>query len=480
MKIRFSFTIVEVILAMGLFALVVGGGVGAAVRAFSLNRLGEEESYAHFLANEGLEASRSISSRDYFNLANGSYGLSSSPGQWEFSGSSDTFGKFTRTIVISNVYRSVPGNDIVSSGGVLDIFTKRVESRVAWDFAPARSNEVSLKTYFTFWEATICEWDTALIQVGGLNLPGPTGATDIEIADNSGYVTALKNSQGEEFYVLSLTDPLNPQIAGSYEVGSDVNAVAVSDSFAYLATASAQELIVLNVSNPNSPTLAGGSGLPGAAALDVVVLGDYAYLGLKNNNGPEFYIYNISTPSSPTLAGSFEVGKDVPAISVSGDRAYLAATATGQSDAKSLIVVDISNPASPLELGSYRTELAGAKGQSVYYAGGVVHLTTAANAGSIPEYYILDASDPANISLIGFLDVQHAVNSVETGTGFALLATDTNSKAIMLVDITPPTSPTEIFSLPLGGSGIGTAINGCYVYVASTDNNQEITVATPE
>jgi len=50
----------------------------------------------------------------------------------------------------------------------------------------------------------------------------------------------------------------------------------------------------------------------------------------------------------------------------------------------------------------------------------------------------------------------------------------------MIVDITPPTAPEELYSLELGGSGIGTAINGCYAYVASTDNNQEIKVVSPE
>ncbi|OGC56117.1 hypothetical protein A2797_02020 [candidate division WWE3 bacterium RIFCSPHIGHO2_01_FULL_48_15] len=476
-----AFTVIEIILAMGLFTIVVGAAVGVVIQAFSTNRLSEEESYANGRASEGIEAARAIATQDFFNLVNGSYGLTTQDGRWEFSGSSETLGKFTRRIIISNVFRDAQGN-IVSTEGSLDLFTKRVESLVNWDFSPGRSNSVSLKTYFTFWEAPICEWEDAssLNQVGGLNLPGPAGGTDIAVDDNVGYATGIKNSQGQEFFVLSLADPVNPQVAASVEINFDVNAVWVSDSFAYLATSKPdQELMVFNVSDPNSPVLVGGNGAAGADALDVTAENSYAYLGLRNNSGPEFYIYNVAIPSNPTLLGTFEVGKDVSAISVKNDRAYLAVTSTGQTDAKSLLVLDVSDPAASFELGSYQTELAGAKGLSVFYAGGIVHLTTAANAGSVPEYYLLDASDPTNINLLGSLDAQHAINSVETGTGFALLATDTNAKAVMIVDIAPPTTPTEIFSLPLGGSGIGTAINGCYAYVSSTDNNQEIKVVAP-
>src|SRR3989304_1284081 len=138
------FAIVEVIVAMGLFAIVVSGGVGAAVKAFSVNRLGEEESYAHFLASEGIEAARAIAARNYYDIANGSYGLDDSTGQWEFSGSSNNFGsKFTRTVVVSDVLRDIDG-DIVESGGSVDLFTKRIAVEVGWNFSPARHNDVGL------------------------------------------------------------------------------------------------------------------------------------------------------------------------------------------------------------------------------------------------------------------------------------------------------------------------------------------------
>ena len=485
---RKSFTILEIIIAIGLFALTVGGIAGLIAQTFSINRLGEEESYGNFLAIEGLEAARVIARRDYFNLVNGNYGLTTSNGFWEFNGSSQTFGKFNRQLVVSNVFRDGGGN-IVSSGGALDLFTKRVEALVTWNFSPGRNNEVSLKTYFTFWNESICEWEDSesLTQVGGLNLPGNVDATDIEVEEDVGYVTRGTSNRGE-FHVLDISNPLNPQVAGSLTpaLSERINGVSVVGSYAYLATArSTQELLVVNISNPASPSIIGSNGAPAAAALDVAAAEDFAYLGVTNNSGPEFYIYNVSNPASPVLLGTFESGKDVNAVSVAGTRAYLAVTNTGQGE-PNFLVLDISNPTSPTQIGSYADPLApsGAKGEAVFYSGGIAHLVISGSASS-PLYFLLDASNPANISRLGYLAAQggmQAINDVETGSGFALLATDKATDAILIVDIRNPANPTKKLAYDLGGgaNGLGAEINGCYAYVATSDQNQEIKVVAPQ
>lgn len=474
---RKGFTIIEVLLAMGLFALVAGGGVSAAVGAFSVNRLGEEESYAGYLASEGIEATRAISARDYFNLVNGSRGLDFSTNRWEFSGSSNTFGKFTRTITVSNVYRDASKN-IVALGGTLDLFTKRVESKVTWNFSPSRANAASFKTYLTYWQAPLCIWDSA-VQVGGADLAGTGDAQDIRVVGSRAYVVTMKNGSAGEFFILSLTNPIAPSKTGEFEVGDHANAVAISGNYAYLATSkSGAELIVVNISNPSSPTQAAVVDIPEVTqANDIAVSGNFAYVVTQSStDGREFYIYDVSNPVSPSLRGSFEIGNHVYGISVSGLRAYLA---NARAD-KELIVLDVSNPASPAELGSYDIPSAGANGQSVFYGGGVVHLTTRDNVGSIPEYYLLDASDPTHINLIGSLDISNRTNGVEAGVGFSILATEKTGQELTIVNLSSPSSPQRVFTLNLGGRALGVALNGCYAYFVSAADNQEVKVVTPE
>ena len=392
---KFGFTIIEIILAMGLFVLIVGGAVGAVVQAFSVNRLAEEESYAKSRASEGLEAVRSITNRDYFNLTNGSHGLSRSGGFWEFSSSSDSLGKYTRRIVISNVFRDAGGN-IIESGGTLDLFTKRAEAEVTWNFSPARNNSVSLTTYFTHWTESLCEWDSA-VQVGGLDLPGTGDAQDIDVVGNKAYVISKKNGSAGEFFILSLSNPDDPVLQGEYEVSDHVNAVAVSGNFAYLATSkSGEELTVVNISNPSAPTQAALVDIPNVSqAFDVAVSGSYAYLVTPSSTGGgEFYIYDISNPSAPVFRSDFELGSHVYGVYVSGSRAYLSSSKVD----KELVILDVSNPVNPTEIGSFNIPLAGANGQSIFYGGGVVHLTTRENGEGIAEYYLLEASDPENIN----------------------------------------------------------------------------------
>lgn len=462
---------------MGLFALVVGGGVSAAVRAFSVNRLGEEESYAGSLASEGLEAARAITARDFFNLSSGSYGLTTEKGFWEFSSSADSLGKFTRTITVSNVYRDAGGN-IVESGGTLDLFIKRVESRVTWSFGPGRSNRVSLKTYFTFWQSSICVWDSA-VQVGGLDLPGTGDAQDIDIVDDRGYVVTKRNGSSGEFFILSLSNPSAPSILGEFEVGDHANAVAVSGGYAYLATSrSGQELIVVNVSNPSSPVQVAQYDVPGVSqANDLFVSGDYVYVITPSSNaGGEFYAFDITNPSSPVLRGSFEVGNHVYGVYVEQNRAYLA---NARVD-KELLILDVADPTNISELGFYDVPLAGANGQSVYYGGGTAHLTTRDNGGGIPEYYLLEASDPANVTQIGSLDISGRTNGVKAGVGFSLLATEKDDEELMIIDTSNPSNPTKVFSLDLDGDALGVASQECYAYFSTTDDSQEIKVIAPQ
>ncbi|MEX1061610.1 MAG: hypothetical protein WEC39_00630, partial [Patescibacteria group bacterium] len=475
-----------------LFALTVGGVAGLIAQTFSINRLGEEESYGNFLAIEGLEATRAIARRDYFNLVNGNYGLTTVNDIWEFAGSSQAFGRFTRRIIVSNVFRDGGGN-IISSGGTLDLFTKRVESLITWNFAPGRNNEVSLKTYFTFWDESICEWtadDPSLNQVGSLNLSPNITATDIVVEEegDAGYVTGAGSGGVGRFFTLNLTNPLNPIEAGSLALSKAGNGVDVSEGFAYLATAdTTKELIVVNVSNLSSPTEAGFSGSPGGAGLSVAVGEGFVYLGVDKSSGPEFYIYNISNPTSPTVAGTFEVGKGVSAISLAGNRAYLAVTESGQGE-PNLLILDVGNPANPTLLGSYEAPDApqGAKGEGTLYVGGILHLVlSGAAAADKANYYLLDVSNPANVTTVGRMLNTQGINSildVDAGSGFALLGTNKNGYQILIVDIRNPANPTEILHYDLGPGvdGLGAEIKGCYAYVASRDNNQEIKVVAPQ
>lgn len=482
---RGGFSIIEVLLAMGLFALIVGGGASAAVRAFSVNRLGEEETYANFLASEGIEATRAIAARDYYGLANGSYGLDYQSGEWVFSGSFDTEGesnRFRRTVTISNVLRDANGN-IVESGGYVDLFTKRVEATVAWDFSPLRQNEARLTTYLTHWEESLCNWEGASVS-DTLNLSGSSDATSIVVDGNYAYVGKKSNSSGPEFFVINISDPANISVVGTGSLNLyNINGLVKKGNYVYAATRDlieelniATEVTIFNVSNPSSPVRTFAS-VPGVhEANSVAIAGNYLYVVTQNNSSKgEFFVMNLANPAQPVYLGDVEIGAHVYGITVRGDRAFLTTSISN----KELIVFNVSDPANPVEIGSYDVPLAGANGQSADYTGSTIHFVTRDNPDGIPEYHLLDSTNPASINLIGSYDVSSRTNWVDAATGFSLLATEKANEEFMIINTNNPSSLSKIYSLDLNGIAYSVARKDCSAFVVSANDSQEVTVVVP-
>ncbi|HEX9679253.1 MAG TPA: hypothetical protein VGA08_01420, partial [Candidatus Saccharimonadales bacterium] len=154
-KIQSGQSLLEVIVATALFSLVFASIVGLSVDAFYSTQAGQENTEAVFLAKEGLEAAKSNRDNHWLNLVNGDHGLKNSSGFWEFDGTAEIIGDFTRKIIISDVERDV-FNDIVASGGTVDPRTKQVTAEVSWTTLLGISRTVSLTDYLTDWN--VFDW----------------------------------------------------------------------------------------------------------------------------------------------------------------------------------------------------------------------------------------------------------------------------------------------------------------------------------
>lgn len=209
---------VEVILAVGLFVILVSGSINVVLSGFSLNRGGEEQTVANHFASEGLEAIRSIRNLNYDSLTyTAATGLTNGGGTWQLAGTNNQFGpnnKYTRTIAIEQVFRDGSGN-ITNSGGIADGSTKKVTSTVSWNKTPTIPNSVVLTAYianfrrpigggnnFLFYGNNTTTPQTQLYDPDGDTFGGATNtvagaipyATDIETSPSSstalaGYVT---------------------------------------------------------------------------------------------------------------------------------------------------------------------------------------------------------------------------------------------------------------------------------------------------
>lgn len=133
-----GFSLVEVVLATSIFVLLVTALAGNIIYGQESSVLAGGRARAVFLAEEGLEAVRNIRDADFANFTDGTYGLATSSSEWNFLGSSDVRGVYTRSITISSV----------------DADTKSVSSQVTWQQNPQRTGTVTLNTYLTNWQET--------------------------------------------------------------------------------------------------------------------------------------------------------------------------------------------------------------------------------------------------------------------------------------------------------------------------------------
>ena len=134
-KIKKGFALIEIILAIALFAIIITSVTGSIIYAQQSTSLAGNRARAVFLAEEGLEEARSIRDAGFSNLTDGTHGLAISGNVWTFSGSSDSTDIYTRQITISSV----------------DENTKLVTCTVTWQQNAQRTGTVTLKTHLTNW-----------------------------------------------------------------------------------------------------------------------------------------------------------------------------------------------------------------------------------------------------------------------------------------------------------------------------------------
>lgn len=148
-----GFSLIEIIMAIAIFAVLAGGGLTGFIPVLNQNRQSGEILEANRLAEEGLEAARSIRNRNYNLVSNGTVGVGISNNLWNFVGTSDVTDKYTRQLIISTASRDAGGT--LSLSGTSDPDTKLVTSKITWNYSVGDTKQFSLNTILTNWRQTI-------------------------------------------------------------------------------------------------------------------------------------------------------------------------------------------------------------------------------------------------------------------------------------------------------------------------------------
>lgn len=203
--------------------------------------------------------------------------------------------------------------------------------------------------------------------VGSLTVPGVTGTgtqalgQSLFYRDGYVYLGLTKTASGPEFNIIDVHTPTAPTLVsgGTYAVGSGVGSIAVKGQYAYLGTDdNTREVVIVDISNPLSPHLAGTYNASGTAGFGygkkIYTVGDSLYFGRTYvSNAAELYVLNASDPSvtlpDPPLATSDLGPNSSNAYSVNGIivKDTIAFALTGNNSNGQLNILQFNKTATP-------------------------------------------------------------------------------------------------------------------------------------
>jgi len=144
------------------------------------------------------------------------------------------------------------------------------------------------------------------------------------------------------FEVYDVTNTANPQLIGTYQDSTQsANAVQISGNYAFLACDN--DFVVLDISNPATPTRVASLPIGG---ITLALSGTHMIIGELQNETSELVIVDISVPTAPVVAGRLSLSNPAYGIALNG-----ATMAVGTAPG-GLSLYDISNPSAPAILWS--------------------------------------------------------------------------------------------------------------------------------
>jgi hypothetical protein len=455
-----GFSIVEILLAVAVFGLLVTSLIGAIVYGQTSAAGAGDRGRAVFLAEEGVEATRNIATAAYANLADGTYGLTQSANQWVLSGTSDTSGIYTRQVVIATAATN----------------RKSITSTVTWVRPGGSTNSVSVTSRLANWAAATKLWTNA-IQAGSADVTGAANAVKTASVGNFAYT--VLSATTNNFVITNVSNPAAPVNLSTITLAGTPTSIYVVGNYAYITNISdTAELQVVDISVPATPVLKASVDMIGTGdGLGVFVSGNYAYVVRASDattNANELTIVNVTTPITPTVTGGYNNNIAMNDVTVSGTTAYIATSSTTAE----MLIVNVATPAAPTLSGTFNPT-------TTTTALTVAVFGTTALLGTGTTLYTVNVATPATPTQLGSFTAAGIINEVDYDitNKFAFLGTVATAAEFQVVNIATPASMTlgktvDITGTTstLGGISYNTSLD--IVTGASAADTQEVTVLT--
>lgn len=200
--------------------------------------------------------------------------------------------------------------------------------------------------------------------------------------EDSQYIAAGTSKDGSG--VPDEYDSDNPEVSLDLvcQSGGATKAVAISGDYAYMGTG--PRVVVFDLSQPLAPTPVGQTAPLNGVVRDLAVSGNHA---LVISGTSDVVVIDISNPSSPVAVASLQMGYYTRAIAVSGNHAYV----VGDFDLEEagMAIIDITYPTEPVWVGTFSQTVTLGD-----YFGDIVVSGSYAYLGCSDGLRIVDVSNP--------------------------------------------------------------------------------------
>ncbi len=342
--------LLEVLIALGVFVMATGAAIALFFGGQTISVDGLNSQKALDYGQEGLEAARSLRDSDWSLLTTGQHGLILfDDNTWHFTTttSSDSRGIFTRTIVITE----------------LDENTRQASTTISWQIDPTRPQSINLTTILTNWRGPLSGGCTETPAFGDWAHPQLLGQKDLDPSVNGSdvvvqwpyaYVSGKSSTSSKhDIFVFDVSNPASITLVKSLDIGSGgIEDLYVSGNYLYAASPNDnKELIIFNnVSTPASMSEVGSYNLTGSSdALAVFAFGSTTVIGRTESASNELVFLNVANPNIPTIILQTSTGGDIEDFYANGTTLYLVSQ---QSD-PDIWWYDISNPLIPVFINNY-------------------------------------------------------------------------------------------------------------------------------
>ncbi|MDP3729189.1 MAG: hypothetical protein Q8R26_00320 [bacterium] len=455
-------SILELLVAAGIFLLTSSAAILLFFGGQSVSIDSANAERALQYASEGLEATRSIRTRNWDELIAGTHGLRFINNQWELQGSSDVQDLFSRTVTIVDVASDV----------------KKVTSSITWQTDPQRPQEVTLVEQFSDWKKIFAGSCVSDPLSGNWNNPQIIGSADIgpgnsgtDIAVRLPYVfisSTASTASKPDLMVFDVSNPALPQLKKSIDIGSSgINTISIKGNYLYAASSNdSKEFIIFNIADPPNTSVVTEMNLTGTAnALGVSSFASTTVVGRSGSATYEIVFIDITNPSAPTIISEVATGGNVFDFYTTDRRLYF----VSQESDPDVWTYDITNPANPLFVSNY--DIPGTTEDiSIYLQD---REGTNILVGNIQNELIILGATTTQLYVRDRIDVLGDVNDIVCVEGdLAFLATSNSNKEFIIINVSDPDNIIEqaSFNFPQIGMGIEFSQNKAFFVTRSNDS----------